>query len=50
MFILFILVMFGFNAFITGVNVMQKCIIGSIFGAIGAIAAFVVLVRECVCQ
>ena len=50
MFILFIIIMFGLNAFLTGVNVMQKCITGSIFGALGAIAAFIVLVGECVCQ
>ena len=50
MFILYIIVMFGLNAFLTGVNVMQKCIIGSILGAAGAIAAFLVLVSECVCR
>lgn len=50
MFITYILVMFGLNAFLTGVNVMQKCIVGSILGGLGAIAAFIVLVGECVCQ
>lgn len=50
MFILFILIMFGLNAFFTGVNLMQKCILGSIFGVIGTISAFIVLVGECVCQ
>ena len=50
MFILFIIIMFGFNAFMTGVNLMQKCITGAIFGAVGVVAAFIVLVGECVCQ
>lgn len=50
MFITFILFMFGFNAFLTGVNVMQKSIAGSIFGGLGAICAFVVLIGECVCR
>lgn len=50
MFITYILVMFGINAFFTGVNVMQKSIVGSVFGAIGTIAAFILLIGECVCQ
>ena len=51
MFILFILIMFGLNAFLTGVNVMQKCIAGAIFGAMGSIAAFTILLGRCVlCQ
>lgn len=50
MFITYVLIMFGINAFFTGVNVMQKSIVGSVFGAIGTIAAFILLVGECVCQ
>lgn len=50
MFITYILVIFGINAFFTGVNVMQKSIVGSIIGAIGTIAAFILLIGECVCQ
>ena len=50
MFITYILVMFGLNAFLTGVNVMQKCITGSIIGGLGAICTFVVLIGECVCH
>ena len=50
MFITYILVMFGLNSFLTGVNMMQKWITGTIIGGLVAICAFVVLIGECVCQ
>ena len=50
MFITYVIIMFGINAFLLGVNVMQKSVAGSIFAALGLICAFIVLIGECVCQ
>lgn len=51
MFILFIIIMFGLNAFMIGMNVCQKNLAGSIWGAIGSISAFLILLERCVlCQ